>query len=209
MKLLESLRWRYATKQFDPNKKLSDDQVNQLLDAGNLAATSFGLQPFKFIVINDPEIRQQLLASSWNQAQVVDASHLILIATRTDVNDDYITKYVELMESERGLPSGTLDGFKEMMTGFITPMDAHTLNTWASKQAYIALGTLLAACADAKIDACPMEGIVPKEYNEILGLTDMNLHATVALPVGYRSAEDQNQSAKKIRQSLSDMVVRI
>lgn len=209
MKLLESLRWRYATKQFDPKRKLADEQFNQLLEAANLAATSFGLQPFKFVVVTDPEIRKRLVASSWNQAQVADASHLIVIATRTDVDENYLTKFVELMESERGLPSGTLVGYKEMMAGFIAPMDAETLNNWASKQAYIALGTLLAACADAKIDACPMEGIVPKEYDEILGLTDLNLHATVACPVGYRSDEDKHQSDKKVRQPISDIVVKL
>lgn len=209
MQLLDSLRWRYATKQFDTEKELNDQQLDGLLEAANLAATSYGLQPFKFVVINDQEILDRLVASSYGQTQIAEASHVIVIATRTDVDADYISKYVDLMESERGLPGGALDQYKSVMTGSITKMDDDALNIWATKQAYIALGTLLAACADAKIDACPMEGIVASEYDEHLGLAKMNLRTAVAVPVGFRAKEDAHQTYKKVRQPLSEIVVKV
>ena len=126
MELLDSLKWRYATKQFDSEKTLTEDQVNQLLEAANLSATSYGLQPFKFLVIHDQAKQDQLVASSYGQAQVAQASHVIVIATRTDVDADYISAYVDLIEKERGLDGGAMDQFKAVMTGAITGMDAHS-----------------------------------------------------------------------------------
>ena len=176
MQLLDSLRWRYATKQFDPQRKLSEAQVTQLLEAANLTATSYGLQPFKFLVLQDQAKQDQLVASSYGQTQVAQASHVIVIATRTDVDAAYIGDYVKMMESQRGLPDGALDQYKAMMTGAVTSMDEQAIDIWATKQAYLALGTLLVACAAAKIDACPMEGFVASEYDEIFDLAEMNLH---------------------------------
>jgi len=209
MELLESLRWRYATKQFDTERSLSEEQVRQLLEATNLSATSFGLQPFKLLVLRDQAKQDQLVASSYGQAQVAEASHLIVIAIRTDVDADYIGEYVKLMESQRGLPDGALDQYKSIMIGAITAMDEQALNVWASKQAYLALGTLLAACASAKIDACPMEGFVASQYDEFFGLPAMNLHAAVVVPIGYRAAEDAHQNYKKVRRELDDMVIKL
>ena len=209
MELLDSLRWRYATKQFDPERKLSEEQVTQLLEAANLTATSYGLQPFKFLVLQDQAKQDQLVASSYGQTQVAQASHVIVIATRTDVDADYVSDYVKLMESKRGIPEGTLDQYKLVMTGAITSMDEQAIEAWATKQAYLALSTLLVACAAAKIDACPMEGFVASEYDELLGLAAMNLHAAVVLPIGYRAAGDKYQSYKKVRRELDDIVVRI
>jgi len=207
MDLLEPLKWRYATKQFDAEKSLTNEQVNQLLEATNFTATSYGLQPFKLLVLNDQAKQDSLVASSYGQAQVADASHVIIIATRTDVDADYISDYVDYMESERGLAGGAMDQFKNVMIGSIAGMSEKDRETWATKQAYIALGTLLTACAAAKIDACPMEGFVNAEYDEILGLAEMNLHAVLVIPIGFRSADDKYQSLKKIRRPLSDMVV--
>jgi len=209
MDLLDSLRWRYATKQFDSERSLSEEQVAQLLEAANLSATSYGLQPFKFLVLRDQAKQDQLVASSYGQAQVAQASHVIVIATRTDVDADYISDYVKLMESQRDLPSGALDQYKTIMTGAITSMDEQALDVWATKQAYLALGTLLAACASAKIDACPMEGFVASEYNEFFGLPAMNLHAAVVVPIGYRAADDKHQNYKKVRRELDDIVVKL
>jgi len=209
MELLDSLKWRYATKQFDTEKTLTEEQVTQLLEAANLTATSYGLQPFKFLVIHDQAKQEQLVASSYGQSQVAQASHVIVIATRTDVDADYISAYVDLIESERGLDGGAMNQFKAIMTGAITGMDEDSRAVWAAKQAYIALGTLLAACASAKIDACPMEGFVDKEYDEILGLKAMNLHATLVVPIGYRAQDDKYQNLKKIRRPLSEIVVKL
>ena len=209
MELLESLRWRYATKQFDTERSLGEEQVQQLLEATNLAATSFGLQPFKLLVLRDQAKQDQLVASSYGQTQVAEASHLIVIAIRTDVDADYIGDYVKLMESQRGLPEGTLDQYKSDMVDAITAMDEQAREVWATKQAYLALGTLLAACASAKIDACPMEGFLAAKYDEFFGLPEMNLHAVVVVPIGYRAADDKYQNYKKVRWELDDIVVKL
>ncbi|MFK7767198.1 MAG: NAD(P)H-dependent oxidoreductase [Mariniblastus sp.] len=209
MDILDSLRWRYATKKFDPTKTLSEDQVNSVLDAGNLTATSYGLQPFKFVVLHNKELQEKLVTSSYGQRQVADASHVIVIATRSDVDDDYISRYVDLMESERGLDGGTLDQYKAVMTGAISGMSAEQMQAWATKQAYIALGTMMAACGALEIDACPMEGFVSPEYNEILDLGKLNLSAAVVLPIGFRAQDDKNSQAKKVRQPMDQIVVRI
>ena len=149
------------------------------------------------------------MGSSYGQTQVAQASHVIVIATRTDVDAAYIGDYVKMMESQRGLPDGALDQYKAMMTGAVTSMDEQAIDIWATKQAYLALSTLLVACAVAKIDACPMEGFVASEYDEIFDLAEMNLHAAVVLPIGYRAADDKHQNYKKVRRELDDMVVKI
>ncbi len=208
MDILDSLRWRYATKKFDAEKKLTDAQVDGVLEAGNLAATSYGLQPFKFLVIENKELQERLITSSYGQRQVADASHVIVIATRGDVDESYISKYVDQMESERGLDGGALDNYKAVMIGAVSDMTADDMQAWATKQAYIALGTMMAACAAMQIDACPMEGFVSSEYNEILGLGEMKLSAAVVLPIGYRAGDDKNSQNKKIRQPLNEIVVK-
>ena len=121
MELIESLRWRYATKQFDTQRSLSQEQVQQLLEATNLSATSYGLQPFKFLVLRDQAKQDQLVASSYGQTQVAQASHLIVIATRTDVDANYISEYVKLMETQRGLPEGALDQYKTICLLYTSP----------------------------------------------------------------------------------------
>jgi nitroreductase len=209
MEFLEALRWRYATKKFDPEKVVSEQSVESLLEAANLSATSYGLQPFRFVVIRNQQLQDQLVAASYGQRQVADASHVIVIASRTDVDSDYISRYIDFVESERKLPPDALDDYKTVMTGSVTAMSDEQRKHWAAKQVYLALGTLLAVCGAMKIDACPMEGFVPGEYNEILGLSALNLDATVVLPIGHRAEDDENQHLKKIRQPLSDMIVRL
>lgn len=209
MEMIDALKWRYATKKFDSEKVVDDDQVSALLDATNLTATSYGLQPFKFVVVRDQELQEKLVTSSYGQTQVAEASHLIVIAIRTDVDSAYISNYVDFMESERGLDPGALDKFKAVMVGAITGMSDDSRKDWAIKQAYIALGTLLAACAQMKIDACPMEGFVSSEYDEILGLGAMDLSSAVVIPIGFRAEDDKYQHLKKIRRSMSEMVVKV
>ncbi len=209
MNFTDALRWRYATKKFDPTKTVDEATVELLLEASNLTATSYGLQPFKLIVIQNQELQDQLITSSYGQRQVADASHVIVIAARTDVDADYISQYVDFIESERGLGAGTMDDYKAIMTGAVTGMSADAMGDWTAKQAYIVLGTLLAACAAEKIDACPMEGFVSTEYNEILNLAQHNLSAVVVVPIGYRSEDDINQNNKKVRRPLKAMVVRL
>ena len=203
------MRWRYATKKFDPGKTVDEATLTQILEATNLSATSYGLQPFGFVVIQNQQLQEQLVASSYGQRQVADASHVIVIAARTDVDADYIGQCIELVESERGLKPGTMDDYRSTLTKVIDGMSAETMRQWTANQAYIALGTILAACAVMKIDACPMEGFVPSEYNEILKLGDYGLDAVIVVPIGFRAEDDVNQNNKKVRRPLAEMVVRI
>ena len=207
--LKQNLRWRYAVKKFDNQKVVSESDLETILDAGNMTASSFGLQPYQFVVVKDQAIQDQLVAVSWDQHQVADASHVIVIAVRSDVDHDYINDFVAMMESQRDLPAGALDSYKDMILGSVGRMATDALHSWAAKQAYIVLGSMLATCADLQIDSCPMEGFLPAEYDKILGLDELNLNAVLVMPVGYRSKDDDYQHLKKVRKPLDEMVVRL
>ena len=209
MNLTAALRWRYATKKFDPDKIVNETLIDALLDAANLSATSYGLQPFQFVLIHNSELQQKLVASSYGQRQVADASHVIVIATRTDVDEAYIRDYIKMLEEQRNLSAGSMSDYGTIMAGAITGMAADHRTEWAAKQAYIALGTLMAACAALKIDSCPMEGFVPDEYNALLDLGSKNLHATVVLPIGYRAEDDPGQHETKVRKPIPEMIIRL
>lgn len=209
MNLNDILRWRYATKKFDPHRKLPADLVDSILESANLTATSYGLQPYQLVLLQDAEIQQQLVASSYSQRQVADASHVIVIAIRTDIDEDYIRQYLSLKEQQQNLAPGSLQAYGDSMVRAIMGMSEGQRLEWAARQAYLVMGTLLVACAVHQIDACPMEGFVPSEYNEKMKLSSRNLHAQLVLPIGYRSTEDANQGLPKVRRPLDEMVVRI
>jgi nitroreductase / dihydropteridine reductase len=203
------LHWRYATKKFDTSKALPAEDLEYILAAGNLAATSYGLQPFNIIVVTDEAKKQALMGHAYNQPQVGENAALIVLAARTDVDATFIATYTARIESERGLPAGSIDGYKDMMTGHLTSLPEEVRLVWAQKQAYIALGTMMVAAAEKQVDSCPMEGFDPAKFDEVLGLTDMNLHATIVLPIGYRSSADETAQYKKVRRALEDIVVRM
>lgn len=203
------LEWRYATKKFDVSKELPSADLEYILEAGNLAATSYGLQPFQIIVVTDSAKKQALMGHAYNQGQVGENAALLVLAARTDVDASYIAEYTARIENMRGLPTGAVDGYKDMMTGHLTSLTEADRTVWAQKQAYIALGTMMVAAAEKEVDSCPMEGFDAAAFNEVLGLKDHNLHATIVLPIGYRSAEDGSQNYKKVRKSLSDIVIRM
>lgn len=203
------LEWRYATKKFDVSKELPSTDLEYILEAGNLAATSYGLQPFQIVVVTDTAKKQVLMGHAYNQGQVGENAALLVLAARTDVDASYIAQYTARIESLRGLPTGAVDGYKDMMTGHLTNLTETDRMVWAQKQAYIALGTMMVAAAEKGVDHCPMEGFDPAAFNEVLGLKEHNLHATVILPIGYRSAEDGSQTYKKVRKTLSDLVIRM
>ncbi|MCK7559020.1 NAD(P)H-dependent oxidoreductase [Chitinophaga sedimenti] len=206
MDILEKLSWRYATKKFDPVKKMSAAQLDRILRATNLSASSYGLQPYKVIVVNDPVIREQLKAVSNNQSQITDASHLVIFARVDELADTHIDDYVKLTASTRNVETDALEGFAAMMKGQIQKMEQEKAAVWTSKQAYIALGTLLTACAVEGIDTCPMEGFNATAYDEILGLKERNLRTVVLAAVGFRAADDIYQHKKKVRKPLEDFV---
>lgn len=195
--LLETLTARYATKIFDPSKTIPDDTWNALERSLVLTPSSFGLQPWKFIVVRNEAIREKLLPESWGQRQVVDCSHYIVFARRTTTTAEDIREYVDAIAATRGVPVGSLDGYKAMMNGFI---ERHPdLSGWAANQVYIALGQFMAACAALGVDACPMEGLMPAKYDEILGLRGTRYTTQVACAIGFRSPDDKYAAAAKVR----------
>jgi len=199
--------WRYATKKFDAAKKISTEDLNTLKEAIRLSSSSYGLQPYKVIIVENPELRAQLQPAAYGQAQVVDASHLIVFAHETNVNSETIDNYINRISETRGIPAESLAGFGDFMKGGVTAMPEDVRNIWASKQTYLALGNLLNAAAELKIDITPMEGFVPAKVNEILGLDKLGLNASLMATVGYRHEEDATQHYKKVRKSNEELFI--
>lgn len=206
MNLKESLLWRYATKQFDPAKKLTEEQLSTLTEALRLTASSFGLQPWKFIVVSDPALRAQLRQHSWDQPQVTDCSHLIVLCAKDAMTPEDVEAYTASIAETRNAPIEKLEAYKAMMLQTIGNRTPERLRIWAEKQVYIALGTLLTACAVEGIDACPMEGIDPAQYDELLGLGESGYHTVVACPVGFRAATDAHANYAKVRWPASNVI---
>ena len=205
--LLTQLNWRYATKSFDTEKKLDASQIETLLESLRLSPSSFGLQGRGFVVVENSELRQQLLPYAWNQKQVVEASHLFVLCRRTDVNTDFVNNYFENMAHTRGMDISTFDGYKNMILGFLEGKSEEELKIWLTKQTYIAQGVLLTSCALLGIDACPMEWFDPKKFDEILQLSDHNLASCVIVPVWYRSSEDGYAHAPKVRFAKDNLII--
>lgn len=203
----ELLQWRYATKKFDTTKTVPAEAIEYILEAGNLAATSYGLQPFQIVVVTDQTKKDAIKEAAFGQVQVSENTALLVIAARTDVDEAMIAEYSTRIETVRNLPAGTVDGYKAMMVGHLTSLTPEVRLTWAQRQSYIALGTMMVAAAEQGVDHCPMEGFDPAAVNEILDLTAHHLHTTALLPLGYRSTEDETQHYKKVRKPLTDLVI--
>lgn len=206
---IENANWRYATKKFDATKKVSKDDLEKLKEAIKLSASSYGLQPYQVLIIENPEIRQQLQPASWGQTQIVDASFIVVFANITNIGNDHIDAYLKNLTETRGIPQEAVQGYADFMKSKIVNLPLEARNIWTSKQTYIALGNLLNAAAELKIDVTPMEGFVPENYNEILGLTDKNLNASVVAAVGYRHEEDSTQHYAKVRKSNEDLFINL
>jgi nitroreductase len=205
--LTEALAWRYAVNQFDTEKKVADEDLKSILEAGNLMPTAYGLQPFRFIVISDTATKEALVPLSYGQRHVAENSHLIVLAARTDMDESAISEYTSRIETTRDLPAGAVGGFKDMMVGDLTNRTPEQRLIWAQKQAYIALGGMMAAASLLKVDNHALEGFDPAGYNTALDLEKNSLHATVALALGYRSADDAWQHYAKVRLPLETVVV--
>ena len=202
---IENQNWRYATKKFNSDKKISNSDLEILKEAIQLSSSSYGLQPYKVLIIENEEIRKQLQPASWGQSQITDASHLFVFASVTNVDAEYITRYAENMAKTRNIPFDSVKGYADFMIGNITTLTPEKQIIWAQKQAYLALGNLLNAAAELKIDVTPMEGFLPEQYNEILGLTDKGLHATLVATIGYRHDEDDTQHYAKVRKPITEL----
>ncbi|TYP97506.1 nitroreductase [Tenacibaculum adriaticum] len=209
MTTIESLQWRYAVKKFDENKYLSEKQINILKEAFNLTATSYGLQPLTMLVIKNKELQKQLVKHSWNQQQIAQASHILVLCIPKEHTQEDVENYFKLVKNIRNTPDEILNPFKEFLIDSFSQKTQEELFSWNKNQAYIALGNLLTVCAVEKIDSCPMEGFIPEKYDEILDLSSKNLQPVLILPVGFRAEDDFMKDLKKVRKNINDSVLHI
>ena len=209
MNIIDSLKWRYAVKKFDTNKNLSEIQIETLKEAFNLTATSYGLQPLKLVIIKNKKIQEKLLPFSWNQQQILQASHLLVICVKDNYTTKEVENYFNLVQKIRNTPDEVINPFKKFLTAEIAKKTQEELYVLNKNQAYIALGNLLTVCALQQIDSCPMEGFTPDKYDEILDLTKDNLKSVLVLPVGFRASDDYMKDLTKVRKNISDSIIEI
>jgi len=205
--LIEALKWRYATKRFDPTKKISDEIWAALELSLVLAPSSMGIQPWKFLVVQDPALREKLGAASYGQKQITECSHLVVFALRKDLDELHIDRHLDRTHEVRG-------GAKEALLGYRAMIARNTeearktgrLNAWMEHQVYIALGQFIASAALLGVDTCPMEGIQPAQYDEILGLAPQSYATICACPAGFRAESDKYAAIPKVRFKSADVV---
>ncbi|AWK05803.1 NAD(P)H-dependent oxidoreductase [Flavobacterium crocinum] len=208
MNLIENLKWRYAAKAYS-NIKVAEEKVDQILEAINLSASSCGLQSYRVFVVSNAEIQNKLGADSYNK-QISSCSHLLVFAAFNDMTPTYIDNYMAMTEKQRGLDAGALSGFRNGLHSYFGSIDTEQKAIWASKQAYIALGTALIAAAELKVDATPIEGFNASIIDEVLGLKEKGLHTTVILALGYRDSEkDYMAATKKVRLPIDEMITKV
>ncbi len=209
MKTIKALKWRYACKKFDSNKKISNKKIKRLKKAFNLTATSFGLFPLKMIVIKNQKVKNSLLEHAYYQKQVTDSSHLLVICMDTKMNDNTIDTHFDYEIEVRKTDKETLAGFRQNLKDSFAKKTDNEKEQGSINQAYIALGNLMTVCALEKIDACPMEGFNPKKFDEVLDLKSLNLQSVLLLPVGYRAKNDFMSDLKKVRKPLKKVIIEI
>lgn len=205
--VLEQLHWRYATKKFDSSKKIPEASWKTLEQSLVLSPSSFGLQPWQFFVIRNSEIRQQLLEHSWGQKSVVDASHLIVFAIKSNIDDMDVDRHIQRMAEVQQIASANLAGFGNVVKGFIhEPPYPLNINEWAAKQAYIALGFFMTCAAMLEIDTLPMEGFIPAKYDALLDLPSKGYNSIVLCAAGYRADDDKYATNPKVRYPTNEIV---
>lgn len=209
MLLKQSLAWRYATKKFDNTKKISPETLDYILETVQLAPSSYGLHHYKIIVVENAAVRERLKEAAYGQPQITDASHLIVFAAETNLNEEYVKRYVDEVARVRGAERTTLAGFETMLNNKVTSQTAEQNLAWSQKQAYIALGVLIAAASEVNVDSGPMEGFIPEKFDEILGLKELGLTTTVIAAIGYRAADDAYSKLAKVRKPASDLFIKI
>lgn len=206
--ILDALNWRYATKQFDPGKKIDTEKIDILLESLRLAPSSFGLQPWKFIVITNQELKNELRQHSWDQSQISDCSHLVVHCVLRNIEQSDIDNFIQFTADSSGMDPSHLDQYKQMMSAALLSRSEAEQLSWSQKQVYISQGILLEAAALLEVDACPMEGFSSLDYDRVLNLADSRYTATVLTALGYRSEEDKYAKAPKIRYP-KDQVIEI
>lgn len=203
---LEALKYRYATKKFDQQKKISDQHLHEILEAGRFSPSSFGLQAYKFVVIGNDKLKRDLFNACYQQEQITSCSHLIVIQAKKEISKDYIKDFIALLAKERKIPFEQLHDYQVLIEASILGgQESAQLVDWNKRQAYIALGMMMSACALMKIDSCPMEGFTKGDLDNLIG-TDTQFETAVLLAVGYRSQDDHYQYLEKVRYSLEQLV---
>ncbi|MEL6974458.1 MAG: NAD(P)H-dependent oxidoreductase [Bacteroidota bacterium] len=205
MKLVENLKWRYATKKFDPQKRVSEQDLDYLKEAVQLSVSSYGLQLYKVLIVNDTSLREQLREVSWGQSQVIEASHLFLFCNFSEHKDEYVDDYINNISKTQQIAVADVADYGAFIKENLSKKTTSEWQSWSKQQTYLSLANLLNACAELKIDACPMEGFDSGAYNEILGLNKKGLNASVIATVGYRSEEDETQYRKKVRKTVEEL----
>ncbi|OAN93349.1 NAD(P)H-dependent oxidoreductase [Marinobacter sp. EhC06] len=208
MNIHEALDWRYAVREFSP-EKLDAQTVETLVDAARKSASSYGLQPYKILVVESKAVRRDLLAYSFGQQKVLDCSHLIVFAAHADIGDHTVDRYVTQFVKTRGVPVEDISGYVSHMKQALAAKSRAEKQAWAHQQAYIALGTLLTAAASMRIDSCPMTGFDHRAYDEVLGLAELGLESSAIVALGYRSARDRSSGLPKVRFDYDDLVIRM
>jgi len=208
--VLNQLQWRYATKAFDTNRQIPDDLWQTLEHVLVLTPSSFGLQPWKFFVVTNRKLREQLLPASWGQRQVVDAPRLVVFAIKKDLAPKDVDRHLARIVEVRHIKADAQNEFRQMMMGFVSrAKDGFDINAWSARQAYIALGNFMTASALLGVDTCPMEGFEPAKYDDILGLKKLGYSAVVLCAAGFRAADDQSASFPKVRFEKNEVVAEI
>lgn len=209
MGTLEKLQWRYATKKFNPNKKLSEKQIDTLVRAFNLTATSYGLQTMKLVVVAQQVKKDLLLPLAFNQKQVIEASHVLVLCIQNNISEQDVDGYFNAVSSVRSTPETILEPYRIQLKSVVNKMDTAKKREWAIRQTYIALGNLMTVCAMEGIDSCPMEGFMPEQVDQALRLHTHNLSSVLLLPVGFRADDDMFSDFKKVRKPLDEVVITI
>lgn len=204
--LVEALKHRYATKRFDPSKRIPAAQWEALEESLVLSPSSYGLQPWKFLVVDDPALRHELVGASWNQPQADEASHFVVFAVKEDLDEAHIDRYLARIAEVRQVGVDTLDAFRGMLLASVKGKTPEQVQAWSTRQVYIALGQFMAAAALLGVDTCPMEGLLSAEYDRILGLEGSGYRTVVACAAGYRSAADKYAGQAKVRFESRDVL---
>jgi nitroreductase len=209
MSLVDKLNWRYATKKFDPSKKLSKEQLEELLKAVQLSPSSAGLQSYKVIVVEDADIREKLREAAHGQSQLTDASQVIIFASETNLDEAYVKHYIDFVAEKRNIERENLTGYEQMLMGNVNRLTEDQRIAWSNKQTYIALGVLLTAAAEMGIDACPMEGFSAAKFDELLGLEEKHLTTAVIAAIGFRAEDDMYSKLAKVRKPEEELFIHI
>jgi len=203
--IIESLNWRYATKSFDTNKKVSEEDLNTIIEAFRLSPSSFWLEPWKLIIVENEELKSKLVEQSYRQKQVWEASHVLVFARRKDINNEVIDSFLDNMSRIKWVSREDLKWYEDVVKWYFSRLDDNQKKSWTEQQVYLALWNVMTVLAEMRIDSCAIWGFNPKWYDEILNLDEKNLASVVVLPIGYRNENDKYSVSNKVRFSTEEI----